>query len=82
MRLERFGKDDQALYEALVFNEEAMRKNAEIGDEVTTIGGICGKIVGIKDENTLILETGSDRAKIRVKRWAIGSVDTVHDDQA
>ena len=62
--------------------EEAMRKNAEIGDEVTTIGGICGKIVGIKDENTLILETGSDRAKIRVKRWAIGSVDTVHDDQA
>lgn len=60
--------------------EEAMRKSAEIGDEITTIGGICGRIVGIKDENTIIIETGSDRSKIRVKRWAIGTVDTVHDD--
>ena len=60
--------------------EEAMRKNAEIGDVITTIGGICGRIVGIKDENTIVIETGSDRSKLQIKRWAIGSVETVHDD--
>lgn len=60
--------------------EEAMRKNAEIGDVITTIGGICGRIVGVKDENTIVIETGSDRSKLQIKRWAIGSVETVHDD--
>ena len=59
--------------------EEAMRKNAEIGDEITTIGGICGRIVGIKDENTVIIETGSERTKLRIKRWAIGTVETIHE---
>ncbi len=61
--------------------EEAMRKGAQIGDEITTIGGITGRIVSIKEENeTLVIETGTDRSKIRIKRWAIGSVDTIHDD--
>ena len=61
--------------------EEAMRKGAQIGDEITTIGGITGRIVSIKEENeTLVIETGADRSKIRIKRWAIGSVDTIHDD--
>ena len=60
--------------------EDQMRKNAQIGDDITTIGGICGRIVGIKEDNdTLVVETGTDRAKLRVKRWAIGSVDTIHD---
>ncbi len=61
--------------------EAEMRNNAQVGDEITTIGGICGRIVAIKEEtDSIIIETGSDRAKIRVKRWAIGSVDTVHED--
>ncbi len=61
--------------------EDKMRKEAQIGDEITTIGGICGRIVGIKeDTETLIIETGTDRSKLRIKRWAIGSVDTIHDD--
>ena len=61
--------------------EEAMRKGAQIGDEITTIGGIVGRIVSIKQENeTLVIETGTDRSKVRIKRWAIGSVDTIHDD--
>ena len=61
--------------------EEKMRKDAQIGDEITTIGGICGRIVGIKeDTETLIIETGTDRSKLRIKRWAIGSVETIHDD--
>ena len=58
-----------------------MRQNAQIGDEITTIGGIVGRVIGIKDDNqTLVIETGTDRAKMRIKRWAIGSVDTIHDD--
>ena len=61
--------------------EDKMREEAQIGDEITTIGGICGRIVGIKeDTETLIIETGTDRSKLRIKRWAIGSVDTIHDD--
>lgn len=61
--------------------EAEMRKNAQVGDEITTIGGICGRIVAVKDETeSVIIETGSDKAKMRVKRWAIGSVDTVHED--
>lgn len=61
--------------------EEKMRGNVQIGDEITTIGGIVGRVVGIKeDADSLVIETGTDRAKLRVKRWAIGSVDTIHDD--
>ena len=61
--------------------EEALRKSAQVGDDITTIGGICGKIVAIKeDTGTLVVETGSDRSRIRIKRWAIASVDTIHDD--
>ena len=63
--------------------EQEMRKNAQVGDEVTTIGGICGRIIAVKDETeSVIIETGSDRARLRVKRWAIGSVDTIHEEDA
>lgn len=47
-----------------------MRASLEVGDDVITIGGIVGIIVSIKDD-TLVIETGSDRSKIRVTRWAI-----------
>lgn len=61
--------------------EAEMRKNAQVGDEITTIGGICGRIIAVKDETeSVIIETGSDRARLRIKRWAIGSVETIHDD--
>ena len=61
--------------------EAEMRKNAQVGDEITTIGGICGRIIAVKDEtDSVVIETGSDKAKLRIKRWAIGSVDTVHED--
>ncbi len=51
-----------------------MRDSLEIGDEVTTIGGIIGKIVSIKDE-TFVLETTKDKTKIRFLKGAIRSVD-------
>lgn len=63
--------------------EAEMRKNAQVGDEITTIGGICGRIVAVKDESdSVIIETGSDKSKLRVKRWSIGSVDTIHEEDA
>lgn len=56
--------------------EEEMRNNIEVGDDITTIGGIVGKIVAIKeDEDAYIIETGSDRVKMKFKKWAISSVD-------
>ena len=53
---------------------EEMRSSIEIGDTVTTIGGIVGLVVAIK-EDTIVLETGTDRSKIRFKRWAISEVN-------
>jgi preprotein translocase subunit YajC len=51
-----------------------MRDSLQVGDEVTTIGGIIGRVVSIKDE-TFTLETSRDRTKIRFLRTAIKSVD-------
>ena len=59
--------------------EKEMRANLQVGDEIITIGGIVGRIVTIK-EDSLIVETGADRSKIRIKRWAIASNETIHDD--
>ena len=57
--------------------EQEMRNNIAIGDEITTIGGIVGRIVALKeDEDAFIIETGSDRVKMKFKKWAISSVDT------
>ena len=51
-----------------------MRSSIEIGDGVTTVGGIIGRVISIKDE-TLLIETGSDRTKVRVQRWAVQEVE-------
>lgn len=57
--------------------ETEMRNSLEIGDEVTTIGGIVGRVVAIK-EDTFVLETGSDRTKIRFRRAAIQSIEKLN----
>lgn len=49
-----------------------MRDALKVGDEIVTIGGIVGKITNIKDEQVTI-ETGADKSKIRIMKWAIGS---------
>lgn len=58
---------------------QKMRNNLQLGDEVTTIGGIIGIVVSLK-EDTVVIETAGERNKIRVKRWAIQSNDTIHDE--
>ena len=57
----------------------AMRENLQVGDEVTTIGGIIGKVVSIKEE-TVLIETGRDKVRIRFLRSAIRSVDVKAED--
>lgn len=57
--------------------EEELKKNINIGDDITTIGGITGKVVAVRDEDDeFIIETGSDRVKLRFKKWCIYSNDT------
>lgn len=54
--------------------KQAMMNNLEVGDEITTIGGIIGEIVSIKEE-TVTIETAKERNKIRILRSAIRNVD-------
>ena len=61
--------------------DAAMRAALEIGDQVTTIGGIVGRVGAIKDD-TFVLETGADRVKIRFTKNAISSVEKLNMDNA
>ena len=56
-----------------------MRNNLQVGDEITTIGGIIGKIISIKDE-TILIETSKDKTKIRLLKTAVRSVDVKAED--
>ena len=50
-----------------------MRKALTVGDEIVTIGGICGKIVKTK-EDSFIIQVGADKVKFEMMRWAVSSV--------
>ena len=56
-----------------------MRDNLQVGDEITTIGGVIGKIVSIKEE-TMIIETGRDHTRIRFLKSAVRTVDVRAED--
>ena len=58
-----------------------MRDSLAVGDEVTTIGGIIGKVVSIKGE-TFVLESTREKTKIRFLRGAIRSIDVKAEDLA
>ncbi len=52
--------------------EQEMRSSLEIGDEIITIGGIVGKVVTIREQD-LVIETGADKTKMRIQRWAVNT---------
>ena len=54
---------------------EQLRSSIKVGDQVTTIGGIVGKVVNVKDEK-FVLETGADQVRIEFQKWALSSNDT------
>lgn len=51
---------------------EEMRNSLAVGDTITTIGGIIGKIVAVKS-NSIVFETGEDRVRLEVTKWAIST---------
>lgn len=52
--------------------EEAMRNSIDVGDQITTIGGMTGRIIATNDaDDEIIFETGSNKSRITLKRWAI-----------
>ena len=54
--------------------QQKMRNELNIGDEVISIGGIVGRVISIK-EDTILVESGTDRVKIRLKKWAVQEVN-------
>lgn len=60
--------------------EQEMRASLEIGDEIITIGGIVGRVVTIREED-LIIETGADRNKMKIQRWAVNTNKTKAEQQ-
>ncbi|MDD6800238.1 MAG: preprotein translocase subunit YajC [Firmicutes bacterium] len=56
-----------------------MRNGLQVGDEITTIGGIIGKVISIKEE-TVMIETGADKTKLRILRSAIKNIDVKAED--
>jgi preprotein translocase subunit YajC len=61
--------------------EQEMRDSLQVGDEITTIGGIMGRVVTVK-EDSLIIETGADRNKMRIARWAVQTNNTANEKLA
>ena len=54
---------------------EQMRSSLKVGDEITTIGGIQGKVVSVKDEK-FVIETGADQVRIEFAKWALSTNET------
>lgn len=51
----------------------AMRAALKVGDTIVTIGGICGKVVKIKDD-TIVIQVGADKVKFEMMKWAVSQV--------
>ena len=59
---------------------EEMRSNLSVGDQITTIGGIIGRIVAVKSES-IVFETSEDRVRMEVTKWAISSTGKQTEEQ-
>jgi len=54
---------------------EDMRSSVKEGDEITTIGGIVGKVVNVKDDK-IVIETSADQVRLEMNKWAISTNET------
>ena len=54
---------------------EQMRSSVKTGDRITTIGGITGTVVTVKDDK-FVIETGADQVRIEFAKWALSTNDT------
>ena len=54
---------------------EEMRNSVKEGDEITTIGGIVGTVVNVK-EKTIVIESGADQVRLEMAKWSISTNET------
>jgi len=54
---------------------EQMRSAVKVGDKITTIGGITGVVVSVKDDK-FVLESGADQVRLELAKWAISTNDS------
>ncbi len=59
--------------------EEALRSSLKEGDKITTIGGIVGKIVDMKDDN-IVIETSMDRVRMELAKWSVMTNNTAQEN--
>ena len=59
---------------------QQMRDSLSVGDTITTIGGIMGKIVSVKSDS-IVFETSEDRVRLQVTKWAVSSVGKQTEEQ-
>ena len=57
-----------------------MRSSLSVGDTITTIGGILGKVVAIENEK-ITFETGEDRVRVQIAKWAVSTVGGATEEQ-
>ena len=57
---------------------EAMRDALKVGDNITTIGGIVGDVVSIKDgkDGKIVIETSADRVRMELEKWSVSTNNT------
>ena len=58
---------------------KSMRDSISVGDEIVTIGGICGKVVKTK-EDTIVIQVGADKVKFEMKRWSVSTIESKKSD--
>ena len=58
---------------------KSMRDSISVGDEIVTIGGICGKVIKTK-EDTIVIQVGADKVKFEMKRWSVSTIESKKSD--
>ncbi len=61
--------------------QEALRNSIHRGDKITTIGGIMGKVVDVKDEK-IVIETGEDQVRMELQKWSVMSNNTAEAEKS
>ncbi len=61
--------------------QEALRNSLHKGDKITTIGGIMGKIVDIKDDK-IVIETGEDQVRMELQKWSVMTNHTAEKEKS
>lgn len=60
---------------------EALKNSLKVGDKITTIGGIVGKICDIKGE-AIVIETSADRVRMELQKWSVMTNNTAQEERA